>query len=234
MPNDAAAPRSAARANAHGTGLDSLCLRQALHDLRGPLNNATILLEVIKNLGAQDPALGRAKMTQTVQELHRMARMLEQLAVASDSVAADLGPVPLHALLLATTAAIPASARIEVRDGDGTPLQTNSMVLSSLPRLERALHIVFERCVAALPEGGHVRLDSEVRADSLRLTLTAKGPRVVPPAGQRPHLTDGSNAGEDWFLCWALVRGVRGELHVDHGNDVGIRIAIELPRPAAV
>jgi len=212
--------------------LDAACLRQALHDLRGPLNNATILLEIVKTLGAGDPALASAKLAQTVRELHRLARMLDQLTVASEGNATSAAPLNLAPLLHTAAAALPGAARVDVVAGTGEPFTSTEAVWAPADAIEHILQLVFERGAAALPEGGTIRVDRSDHPASVRLTFTAAGPRVERPSLPRPRLTDGTRPADDWFSCWALVRRVRGELHVDHGNDVGIRIAIDLPRAA--
>lgn len=228
LPHDAAThtPPTAA-------GFDVQCLRQALHDLRGPLNNATILLQIVKTLGNADPDAARGKVVQAVAELHRIGRMLDQLTIANDGATAEPRELALAALLGAAAAAVPAATRVTVEAGTGAPFVNTDPVWAPAEYLERALRLVFERCAATLPDGGTVRVDRSDLPATTRLTFTANGPRVERPSNSRPRLTDGARAADDWFPCWALVRRVRGDLHVDHGNDVGIRIAIELPRPAS-
>lgn len=233
IPTTTDSPRdSAAPAAAPGTpaSLDAPCLRQALHDLRGPLNNATILLEIVKTVGNKDADLARTKLTQSIHELHRIARMLDQLALASDGVTTEPVAQDAAPLLVAAANALPKASRVEVVAGDGAPFDRAAPVLANAADLGRLLRLVLERCASALPDGGTIRVDRDERASLVRLTFTGHGPRVERPTLSHPRLTDGTRPADDWFGCWALVRRVRGDLHVDHGNDVGIRIAIDLAR----
>ena len=212
------------------TGLESACLRQAIHDLRGPLNTASIVLDVAMASAATDPSLVSKKLSLVVQELHRVGRMLDHLVAASESAAPHLAPVDLAASLAAVSRASKAPAR-GVRLQFDASLAKPLQILSCASRLARALGLILDGCLATLPDGGEVLFESAPGTARIRLVLTAQGPRVLPLLdGKKLGLTDASHRTSDWFLVRALIRGMSGDIEVEQRGELGVRITLDLPR----
>lgn len=212
------------------TGLERECLIQAIHDLRGPLNTTSILIDLTVAAAAKDGVALGGKLAQVVQELRRVGRMLDQLVATSDSLAPELVPLELGAAVAAATQSCQAS-------GPGVDFRFDGLmrrplrILSCPVRLARALELILDRCVAALPDGGEILFEANPDERHLHLVVTAKGPRVRPLANRKLRLTDGSQPAGDWFEIGALIRGIRGNLAIEPQTDLAMRIAIDLPLP---
>jgi hypothetical protein len=235
---DSAATRSPTRP----TGLESECLRHAIHDMRGALNTSSLLLDLMVDLTSRDPALATAKAPVLVRELQSMARMLDQLIGASDSLAPDLVPVDLGALAAAAVSSSRAFTRgVAV---DVQRLRGSCWVRSCAKRLSRALGLVVERCVDALPDGGSIDVAiadappakaGQAAGDTARLVFVIRGERVLGPAAGRPRLQaskdgDSTASTDDWFPILALVRGVGGDLHIERRGGAELRLLLDVPR----
>lgn len=210
------------------TGVERDCLRQAVHDLRGRLNTGSILIDLCTVLASKDPDRVPEKLAKVVQELRCVARMLDQLVGTSDSLAPELAPLDLGATIANVAKTCPAAARGVVIDYDALTRSPVS-ALACPTRLPRALFLIVEKGLAALPEGGSLRCEAEPTPDGVRLTIRITGPRVLPVQSGRMHLTDGAQPNDAWFPVLALVRGMRGRLDVAPCTD-GLQVAIDLPR----
>lgn len=192
------------------TGLPRESLRQAVHDLRGQLNTSAILLDVAMAVANKTPDLAAPKISQAVQELHRLSRMLDHLAAASDTSAPELLPVDLGD---AMTAAIARTTRqrVSVRT---SPLA--SVIVSACPhRLPRLLDSLLARCSDALPDGGSIAIEGARRDGEAVIRFRLEGPKVVDlMPGRIFALTDGGRIEGDWFLPRALARGMNAGLEV--------------------
>lgn len=214
------------------TGLERECLRQAIHDVRGPLNTATVLLDLVTVLASRDPALAATKAGMVVRELHSLARMLHNLVGTGDSLASELVPVDLAAAVADAVARSPAASagRVAVSH-EGL---RESMWVESCPvRLARALDLLLEKCAASLPDGGTIHVEAADADGRARLAIALRGPRVIALPDGRPHLTGGTEPTETWFALFALARGVGGELAFGRGDVAAASLTLDLPRAAA-
>jgi hypothetical protein len=219
------------RSQTSATGIERACLRQAVHDLRNRLNATSLLVDTVRFAASRGAAEGASveRLGQAVQELRRCGRMLDHLAAAGDTFAADLEPVDLVGVLAgiaASSATSAVTARVDVGDEPGPE------VWSCPTRLARMLGLVRERCAAALPEGGEVLFVARAVDGCVSLRVTATGPRLLAPEpGKVLDLVDGSVPGADWFALHALVRGIRGDLRVASDRNA-LELQIDLPRCA--
>jgi hypothetical protein len=226
----AAGPAAAGVAQQAFTGLERDCLRRAVHDLRNRLNATSILLHVAMATAAKEGADGpMGKMTLAVRELQTFGRLLDQLVASSDSVASEIVPLDLATAVAHASRTSNASARgVTIH---ASPEHAPTLVLSCPTRLPRVLAVIFDRCIAALPDGGDVRSSIDGDAERCRLVVTASGPRVVaPPRADAFALADGQQPGSDWFAIRALARGLRGDARVTQENDAALRVELDLPR----
>jgi hypothetical protein len=229
--NKQPSPEPVVKPRAAVTGLEGECLRQAVHDLRGPLNTTTILADLAAALSTRDPELVGKKLSQVVQELHRLARMLDHLVATSESLAPEVVAVALGSAVAPAFDASKAGTGVTV--AATALLADESLVLVCPERLTRAIASILERCHAALPEGGELQFATAPVPAAVRIAVTLTGPRVLPLTdGRSIRLTDGSQPSKDWFLARALLRGMRCDLAIEH-SDAGARILIDVPRAAS-
>jgi hypothetical protein len=217
-------------------------LRHAIHDLRGSLNTSSVLLDLVVVLTSRDPALASAKAHLAVRELQRTARMLDHLVGTSDSLASELVPVDLTAAVAAASNSSPAALHGVVVDVGR--LRPGCWIHSCPKRLSRALALVVEKCVEALPDGGSIDVamsDAEpanggqAANHALRLSFLVCGKRVLGPPQGRPRLHASKDAvtgksTEDWFPILALVRGIGGVLHIHRQGGTELRLLFDFPR----
>jgi hypothetical protein len=203
------------------TGLERECLRQAVHDVRGPLNTTSVLVDLVVALLDKDPELARAKAPLLVRELQTVARMLDHLVGSSDTLATSTVAMDLSVSLGTAVQSFTAPA-ISV---DRSALAAGPMVRACPQRLPRLLSAALDRCAAALPNGGSIAAVAQTVAGTARLVLTARGGGVVAADG-RPHLT----AGPGWFPVLALARGMGGDVRLQRAEGA---LCVELDLPLA-
>lgn len=210
-------------AHAVVSGLERECVRQAIHDLRGPLNTCAVLVDLVKALLDKDPDLARTKAPLVVRELQTVARMLDHLVGTSDTLATALAPVDL-------AAALHDAARVPMPAGIAVAVDPSIAggITACPDRAARLFTQLLERCAAALPDGGTIRLRVEA-GEFLRVIATGEGPRVIPPPDGRPHLTL-APAAVGWFELLALARGLGGDLRVAAGDGAALRVEVDFAR----
>ncbi len=214
-PGDTATP---ARAGRSTTGLERECLRQAIHDLRGPLNTSSVLVDLMAALLDKDPALAHSKAPMVVRELQTIARMLDHLVGTSDTLATTTTPMDLGVAVAnaVQTATVPG---VDI-DASAVPSIAVDACATRLPRL---MSLVLERCAAALPEGGSIALEASPASGAVRFAAIARGPRVTMPNDGRPQLQPSSG----WFPALALARGLGGDLRLRRADDSTLRVEID-------
>jgi hypothetical protein len=221
MTNPAADAARAAAASPTRTGLERECLRQAIHDVRGPLNTSSVLVDLITALLDKDPALARTKAPLVVRELQTVARMLDHLVGTSDTLVATTTSIDLGETIAGAVGAFAVPPGVSV-DCGAVPRPT--LVLACPTRLPRLLAQLLDRCAASVPRGGEIVFSVEPVAGAIRVVATVRGDGIVLPAEGRPHLTAGPSS---WFPLLALARGIGGDLRLTRA-DAALRVELEL------
>jgi len=208
-----------------GSGLATGSLRQAIHDLRGPLNTLAVLTAVLRSKPAPNDDDTLRNMEVTVRAL---GAMLERLEAVSETRAPVLEPLGLGAVMREVIEGggfFPDGSEVEVEAHFDRGLELE--VRSCPVRLPAAIAGLLRCCAAALPLGGRLTVGIVGQEGVARLVVGLRGGSVVLPRARMPHKLR-ENAG-DWFALEARVLGLGGQLVV-HADDAHPRVVVELPR----
>jgi hypothetical protein len=210
------------------TGLERESLRQAIHDVRGPLNTCSVLADLVGALLDRDPALARSKAAMVVRELQTVARMLDHLVGASDTLAPDTTSNDLRVALAKAIDEVATKPTVRI-DASGVPA---TLVDASGAHLPRLLKHAIEGAIASLPDGGDVTFTAATRDGLVRLVITVRGDRVVAAGEGRPRLAAKPPAA-GWLPGLALGRGNRGDVRLLQETGQ-LRVEIDLRRATNV
>jgi two-component system, OmpR family, sensor kinase len=218
-------------------------MHDAAHTLRTPLTVANGYAEVM--LDGLAPGTGsHADATVVVDELHRLARISDQLLILGTAGRPDallLAPVALDRLAATVAERWSAASgrRIAVRAGEPVT------VLADEPRLRHALDALVENALNATAAGGDVTIAVRVEGGAAVLEVADTGPGIPPEDRERvfERFARGEGAAErpGTGLGLPIVRAIAAA----HGGlvDVGgepsagavltLRLGAPLPAPEA-
>ena len=202
-----------------------------VHDLRNPLAAIYGGAEMLV-----DSELAPQQMKRLAANIYRASRRIQELL--QDLVNVSRGRTSgaeLCRLGEVVAAAVDASGaqaenqnvtlRFSIPDEVELPLERN--------RIERVFLNLIGNALEAMPEGGEIRIDASVAADSVRVQVEDNGPGIPAEVRQRlfePFVTAGKKNGLGLGL--ALAR----QTVLDHGGDLwvesktaGARFVIRLP-----
>lgn len=208
---------------ANRSGLAATTLRHAVHDVRGPLNTLSILVEVLKTAEADGPARADA-LRRLAQTLQGVGAMLDRVVDASETLAPVLEPLALGA---AVQEAVGRWSDPGVTVGCDRAVDLT--VSSCATRLPMALDALLHCAARSLPQGGRLGVRIEAHEDSARIAIACEGPAVALPSGKTAcKLRPGPTPEADWFALDARIAGLGGELVFDVAPRM---VAVTLPRP---
>jgi signal transduction histidine kinase len=225
-------PRAGPRAGctSRPSGLATQCLVQAIHDLRGPLNTISILLEVLRTSALADAAPHRDALASATNSVQALDGMLRRLRGVTDTLAVELRPVPLA----------PALATAIARAGDREP----RVALTATPppalaattcaeRLPAMLDQLLACGRAALPNGGALQLAARATAPGAVIELTGAGADAeLPTPHSLAQLTVAAPGPGDWFALSCLVAGLGGDIELATATGQ-FSVCVRLPRPTS-
>ena len=144
---------------------------------------------------------------------------VDLLALASDAVHDGRAIDPERAITM------------EVFDGPGTP-----EVLGDEPRLRQVLGNLVANALEAMPQGGRLRVGTELRADGLALTVADTGPGLDDDQRQRLftpyYTTKPGGTGLGLAIVQSIVSDHGGRIEVASERGRGTTFTLIFPLPA--
>ena len=209
------------------------------HELRTPLAVSINAIEVARRR-PRDPAEWERISDQTLEELRRMADLVEALLQGARAGAFDLAAEPVE--VDAALAAIADRWREEGRTaGVSIAIDVASDALARVdPRgLGIAVGNLVGNAIAHSPRGGTVTVRTRRRDDRLVVEVDDQGPgvpveqrdRIFAPfvRGEAPPRGPSAGAGLGLAIARRIVEAHRGAIAVDDAPGGGARFAIDLP-----
>ena len=214
------------------------------HELRTPLQNLRLELEGLV-LRPPDPELQRERLGSVLEELDRLASMVEQmLFLARSSVpgtalhreSLPAGEVLRDAAAFFSAAAEEAGLSLEVEAPGDLKVHADAQLL------HRALQNLLANAVRHTPRGGRILLQASPKAGGTTLQVLDDGEGIpeelLPRLGERfarAELSRERGRGGAG-LGLAIVRGILelhgGTLQVESRPGKGTRIELDFPGPA--
>jgi signal transduction histidine kinase len=208
-------------------GMTAASLRAALHDLRGPLNTLSVLLEILRAREVSTPA-GLEVVDKATQAVRGLGHMLERLGRVTATLPAQRSAVPMLAQL--QEAAARAGGRVRCTLAAPTCDPADAAVWGCASSFAALLDSLCDCVAAALPQGGSVELQGSATADACVIRVRCVGEGMALPAAFARSKLDGARpAAADWFRLSCQVSGLAGEFVGDGSDPVGT-ITMRFPR----
>jgi signal transduction histidine kinase len=211
-------------------------INDAGHELRTPIQILTGHLEVLED----DPEERRKTVALLLDELDRMARMVNDLLVLAKSEQPDF--LKLETVQVATLTDELASKmrtlgeRAWRIDGVG-----QGVIVADRQRLTQAMMQLAQNAVQHTPDGAELALGSKVNAASTRFWIRDTGPGIAPEYHERIFARfsrgDGTSRFDGAGLGLAIVRAIvqaHGgrvflESRLGHGSTFTIEVPLDPP-----
>ena len=208
-----------------------------VHDLKGPLNAATLELDLLRQtlLKTDDAERLRETGLQAVEtlrrELTRLNDALGTVAPLPDANSADrerLDPTTLaaEAVRLSRQRAIIRGVRVEISHPD-EPVE----ILGRHGPLLQATLAVLLNALEATPPGGNVRIAADREGNAFRIAFEDSGPGFAPDDLEHafePHYSGNSGPGLGLTVARAILEEHGGAIVAGNGPAGGV-VEISLP-----
>jgi signal transduction histidine kinase len=216
-------------------GAQEAFVADASHQLRTPLTAMRLRIE---NLGAAAGAAGQADADAAVDEVDRLARMVDSLLALARAERGEQEPVRVDVSALVGHRAV-AWQDLAAEDGVAVSAQVEPGIVSRLPEgmLEQVVDNLVDNAVSVgAPE---VVVGAALVDGMARVSVTDTGPGMSPD--ERAHAFDrfwrattsapGGGTGLGLAIVRRLVEGAGGDVRLEEGpGGRGLRAVVTLPR----
>ncbi len=207
------------------------------HEINNPLTSIIGLLTLLQRDAAPESAAGKSATT-ALEQARRVAKIVANLRQLSTSEHENAGK--RFALSGPVTAALDSCS--ELARGARVAVSTDFAadvpeVLGDPPQIQQlVLHLV-QNALAAMPDGGDLRVTLARVEDAARLTVADTGRGIPAHLLERIFDPFFSNAGQDTparqgmglSLCHAIAEGHHGRLSVESAPGRGTTFTLLLP-----
>ena len=200
------------------------------HQLRTPLAAMRLRLELLRGeLGGA----GDEDLTAALGELDRLSRLVDGLLAVARAESADVAPVPVDLLRLATER---RDAWQPVADERSIAITVEGEVAwaAATPgHLEQVVDNLLANAIDAVAEHGHITLRVEQAAGRVQLAVADDGPGMTAEqqAGVFHRFVTGrpGGAGLGLAIVHRLVTADGGTVAIDSAPDAGTTVRLDLP-----
>ena len=206
-----------------------------VHDLKSPLNAMVVNLELLKVSISDTPQVDRQRRYVEIlhEELMRLNRSIETLLPAAAPPRDEAGRFDLRALVQEVAALVSTTARHQnvklavEAGGEGAEVH------GYRDRIKLALLCLVTNALEAMPEGGSLGLELEVRGDQGVLAVTDSGAGVPAEAGdrifERNYSTKPGHTGLGLHVARSVVEFTNGSIRHAPRGEAGSRFTVTLP-----
>jgi signal transduction histidine kinase len=212
----------------------------ASHELKTPLSLVRLHAERLM-MGTGLSQSQRDSVQVQLEEVARLNQIIEELLFLSraDARAITLSPRPLDPAAFVHNFAQDAAVLAEDRGVRFTFTHRGSGRVEAEPnRLRQVLLNLLSNALKVSPAGSAVGLESDVKSDVWRISVTDEGPGLHPEQRERmfdrfvrfASDADDRGSGLGLAICRSIVELHGGRIHAEPGaNGHGLRVVIELP-----
>lgn len=206
-----------------------------VHDLKSPLNALVVNLELLKVSISETPQVDRQRRYVEIlhEELMRLNRSIESLLPAAAPPRDEAGRFDLRALVEEVAALVSTTARHQnvkiavAADGEAAEVH------GYRDRVKLTLLCLAANALEAMPEGGALTVELEVRGDQAVLAVSDSGAGVPEEAGdriyERHYSTKPGHAGLGLHVARSVVEFSNGSIRHASRGEGGSRFTVTLP-----
>lgn len=208
----------------------------AAHDLRGPLNNMVVNLELLKHGLLAQPG-GAAEhlpwLEAAQREIHRLNGQLQVMLDLTASDADDEAPVDMVEVLAELARLLRATAKLKRVQFEWTLPELRLFVRGRRDRLRQLLLNIVLNGFEAMPDGGVLR--ATLRHDARTVVTEFCNDGEPLPAALRAQLFRGrvttkpAASGIGLYVAQRLAEQAGGSVSL-HENGAGVCFSVALPR----
>lgn len=218
-------PHPPEQAHENMAGLSRMA-RQLGHDLRGPLANLRVALDLLRGADPEDQErlLGRLDS-----EIGHASRLIGDRVHLTRALEPLFTPISLAAAARQAAMELrrPSDVRLELEVGDAPTLTADVELLT------RLLVLLAENAVEALEDGGVVRIVAREVEGRAELRVEDSGLGVPPGLRERVMVpgftTRDRSGGLGLAICGRIVAAHRGTLHFEDSPLGGAAVVVRLP-----
>jgi signal transduction histidine kinase len=214
----------------------------ASHELATPVAGIRGYTSILRDWGADDPAVRDEAIEAIDRESLRMARLtgdLLNLLHADQGVMLKCEPLELNGIIRSRLAAV-ASRWIDKNLEFVGPEAESIMMVGDAGRIEDVVSILLDNAAKYTPSGGSVYALTESARDSVTISISDTGPGI--PEEDLPRIFDrffrsrvSRAAGESGFglglaIAKNIVDSMGGRIQVESVIGQGTAFAVEIPR----
>jgi signal transduction histidine kinase len=207
-----------------------MMLADVSHQLRTPLAALRLRVELLAAETTAEPA----EIDAALDELTRLARLIDGLLAMARAENTTTAPEPVHlAVLLIERAEAwqPVAAERDVRLSAET--YDHLEVLAVPGHLEQVLDNLVDNALTATPEGGHVRLAARRSGHRVHLTVTDDGPgmsqEAMAGAFRRFRTDRAAGTGLGLAIVHRLITADGGAVSLSDTPGGGLTVTLDLP-----
>lgn len=204
------------------------------HDLRSPLNTISLNAHWLRaHLGRSMDEKMDAKLQTVERELRRADRIIQTLLAFARTGEPKREPIDLNRLVSEVAEANEPPPIVNLRVELDAHMPTVSV---DSVQMFQVLENLIKNAVQAMPQGGLVRVTTEVRGESCRIRVSDTGPGIPPEMLDTVFeplvTTKRGGTGIGLALCKRIVDAHGGTLSVQSRPGEGATFQIDLPLEA--
>jgi signal transduction histidine kinase len=204
-------------------------LADVSHQLRTPLAALRLRMELLSEETASDPA----EFDAALDELARLARLVDGLLAVARAENTTASPEPVRVAALLTERAEawrPVAAERDVQLS--VEAQDHLTALAAPGHLEQVIDNLIDNALTAAPRGGHVRLGARRSGHRTRVTVADDGPgmtaQAMKEAFRRFRTGRAAGTGLGLAIVHRLVTADGGEVSLSDGPGGGLTVTVDL------
>jgi two-component system sensor histidine kinase ChvG len=215
------------------------------HELKNPLASLRSAVDSLDRI--EDPALRHQLLDVVRQDVHRLDRLISEIAEVSrldaELTRARFEPIDLARMIESLLPGWePRATERDVRIAFARPRIESAVVMGEESRLARAIDNIVDNAISFSPNGGLVEIAAVGVEDEVLLTIEDEGPGVSAEVREaifnrfhsmRPESEEfGKHSGLGLAIAKATIEGHDGRISVEdrHDGRSGARFVIHLPR----
>ena len=205
-------------------------LADVSHQLRTPLSALRLRMELLAEEATSDPA----EFDAALDELARLARLVDGLLAVARAEHATASPEPVQVTGLLTERAEawrPIAAERDVQLS--VEAHDHLTALAAPGNLEQVIDNLVDNALTAAPQGGHVRLAVRRSGHRTRVTVADDGPgmtaETMEDAFRRFRTGRTAGTGLGLAIVHRLVTADGGEVSLSDTRGGGLTVTLDLP-----
>lgn len=201
------------------------------HEIRNPLGAVKGLAQLLRE-GRQSTENQRQYLGVIVEESQRLEKLVSDLLLFAKPVSPEKREFELDSLMEDLRLFfLPEMEKNQIHF-EYSPKQKATLFLGDYELMRRVLINLIENALQAMPEGGRLRIESEIRPDGLSLKIEDEGTGIPADSGQlfEPFFTTkAAGTGLGLAISRQIVSAMKGDLVLEKRAEKGTRCIVNFP-----